>query len=75
MGTYEISIPKWLVWATPFTFAIGFAVFFNIIGYATRLPKCSDFKTLRDAQALYDTNPSKYDYLDLNHDKKPCNGI
>lgn len=75
MGTYDISIKKWYVWASPIVFAISFALFFNVFGILTKLPSCKDFKTQRDAQALYLSNPIKYAFLDRNKDGVACNGI
>lgn len=75
MEHYDFSIPKWIVWTSPFIFAAGFAVFFNGVGYFFHPPNCSSFKTQAAAQSLFNTSRTKYSYMDINHDGIACNGL
>jgi hypothetical protein len=75
MDTYEIKIPKALVWLGPILFASAFALFFILIAKASHLPYCSEFATQSDAQRLLLADPAKYGYLDRNGDGIACNGI
>lgn len=75
MGTYDISVPKIFVWTLPVIFAAAFGISYAFIAQLTALPKCTSFKTAKDAQYLFDSNPAKYAYLDINHDKIACNGL
>lgn len=75
METYEIRIPKWMVWAFPIGFAIAFAIFYNTFTYLFHAPTCRDFHTRQDAQRAFNSNPIKYKNLDSNHNDIACDGI